>query len=204
MTKEQLKQRYESKTIGEIEKEIEKNRGTSFKAQQGMILALSYLKMTGRFKENPQYRKSGFKTYLSGQFNMRLGTFDESEKAIRHYPEVAEKYGIGLVAKVRRKCGALKEAEVFKEIKQAQGDSKNINQAKIESIVMKHTPPQKPKVLAKDWKAMYYKEVEKNRELTKELNAARTQIEKLKKTVVEFRPLRDLKAAIEPFMAATG
>ena len=201
MTREELKQRYDTKKIGEIEKEIEKNRGTSFKAQQEMTFALAYLKMSGRFKENPQYKKSSFETYLLGQVNMRLGTFRENERAIMHYPEVAKKYGIGLVAKIHRKCGAPKEAEVFKEIYHAQGDSKSINQAKIESIVVKHTPPQKAKIQPVDWKTLYHKELEAHRETTKLLSAARAQIEKLKKTVVEFRLLRALKAAIEPFMA---
>jgi len=200
MTKQELRQRYDSKKIGEIEKEIEENRGTSFKAQQEMTFALAYLKMSGRFKENPQYRKSSFETYLSGQFNMRLGTFRENERAIMHYPEVAKKYGIGLVAKVRRKCGAPKEAEVFKEIKHTQGDSKSINQAKIQSIVVKHMPPQKVKTQPVDWKALYHKELEAHRETTKQLNAARSQIDKLKKAVIELRPLRELKAAILPYL----
>ncbi|MBW2647110.1 MAG: hypothetical protein JRE23_13235 [Deltaproteobacteria bacterium] len=199
MTKEQLKQKYNGKKIGEIEREIEENRGISFEAQRETIFALSYLRMTGRYKENAQYRKSGFETYLKGQYNMRIGTFLENERAVIHYPEIAKQYGIGLVAKIHRKCGARKEATVFREIKESQGKGP-IKQAKIETIIAKYTPAPSIKAPVVDWQAKYEAEARAHKETKRLVNEAKKQIEKLKATVVELRPLRDMKAAIEPFM----
>lgn len=199
MTSEELKKRYAGKKIGDIEREIRENRGVSFEAQREMIFALSYLRTSGRYKENPQYRKSSFEAYLKGQLNMRMGTFLESERAMIHYPTEAKSYGVGLVAKVHRKCGAQKEKQVFKEIKESQG-KEPIKQAKIEAIIQKHSPAPKPKAPVVDWRARYEAEAEAHRETKKQLKAALEQIEKLKATVMELRPLRDMKAAIEPFM----
>ena len=199
MTKEQLKQKYDSKKIEKIEQEIQENRGTSFEAQREITLALSYLRMSGRFKENTQYNKSSFETYLHGQYNIRLGTFLENERAVIHYPEVAKQYGIGLVAKVHRKCGAREEVAVFKEIKEAKGNAP-IRQAKIETIITKHSPTPRAKAPVIDWQGKYETEIKAHRETKRLLFEAKEQIEKLKATVVELRPLRDMKAAIEPFM----
>ena len=199
MTKEQLKKKYDGKKIGEIEREIEQNRGISFEARRAMIEAISYLKTSSRFKENSQYLKSSFETYLKGQYNMRLGTFLENERAVIHYPEVAKRYGIGLVAKVYRECGPKKEATVFREIK-ALGDKGPVKQARIETIITKHSPAPRIKPPVIDWHPKYEAEAKAHRETKKLLIEAKKQIEKLKATVIELMPLRDMRAAIEPFM----
>ena len=77
MTKEQLKKRYDGKKIEQIEGEIRDSRSLSYEGQREMIFALSYLRTSGRHKENTLYRESSFEVYLKGQFNMRLGTFME-------------------------------------------------------------------------------------------------------------------------------
>ena len=203
MTREELRQRYDVMKIGEIESEIKEKHGLSFAAQKEVIYALSYLRASGRYKENPQYRKSSFETYILGQYNMKVGTFLENERAVLHYPEVAEKYGIGLVAKVHRKCGVKKAAQVFREIKEVQGSLKTpIKRAKIESVIEKHSAPLKPKVPAIDWRERYEREAAAHMDTKRELKEARAQIERLKATVLELRPLRDMAAAIEPFMLA--
>lgn len=198
-TREQLKQQYDGKAIGDIERLIKESRSTSFAAQREATLALSYLKMSGRFKENPQYKKSSFETYLMGQYNMRMGTFIENERAVIHYPKVAERYGIGLVAKVRRKCGAKAESAVFKEIAASQGKGP-IKQAKIETIIAKHSPAPAVKPPLVDWHAKYEAEATEHAETRRLLVEAKDQIERLKATVVELRPFRGIKEAIEPFM----
>ena len=199
MTKQELEKKYEGKKIGEIEAEIGKNQDLSFDAQKRMTLALSYLRITNRYKENPQYKNSTFETYLKGQFNMRLGTFLEKERAIIRFPEEAKKYGIGLVAKVKRVVGAKKESAVFKEIKESQGKLP-IKQAKIEAIIQKYAPAKEKKAPAVNWKMKYDLEVLAHMETKTALQTAKAQIEKLKATVLELRPLRDMKAAIMPFM----
>lgn len=199
MTKQELKKKYEEKKIGEIEAEIGKNQSLSFDAQKRMVLALSYLRMTNRYKENPQYKNSSFTTYLQGQFNMRMGTFMEKERAIIRFPEEAKKYGIGLVAKVHRVVSAKNEKAVFKEIRESQGKLP-IKQAKIEAIIQKYAPVKEPKAPTVDWKMKYDMEVLAHMETKTALKTAKAQIEKLKATVVELRPLRDMKEAMMPFV----
>ena len=53
-----------------------------------------------------------------------------------------------------------------------------------------------------DYEAKYLREVEAHNETKKQLSTAKEQIAKLKKTVVELRPLRDMRDAIKPFMLA--
>ena len=199
MTKEQLKKKYDGKKIGDIEREIGQKLGLAFETQREMVLALSYLRMSGRFKENAQYAKSSFETYLKGQYNMRLGTFLEKERAVTYHPEIAKQYGIGLVAKVHRKCEVRKEATVFSEIK-ALGDKGPVKQARIETIITKHSPAPSVKPPVIDWHPKYEAEAKAHRETKKLLIEAKKQIEKLKATVIELMPLRDMRAAIEPFM----
>ncbi|MBE9546923.1 MAG: hypothetical protein IMF10_05450 [Proteobacteria bacterium] len=182
MTKEQLKKRYDGKKIGEIESgEIKENKYLSIKAQRDMVRALSYLKDTERYKENPLYRKSDFANYLAGQYNMRENTFFESERAFTHYPEETKKYGVGLVAKVYRKCGARNEKKVFQEIEKAQGKLKTpIRQDEIESIIQKYSLPPKAKAPAVDYETLYLREVEAHGDTRKQLAEAKRQIERLK------------------------
>jgi hypothetical protein len=201
MTKEQLKKKYDGKGIDEIEGEIETSKSLSLDGQRGMIFALSYLKSSSRYKENPIYRSASFENYLKGMFNMRLNTFYERERAFVHYPKETEKYGVGLVAKVKRKCGAKKEKTVFNEIREAQKKLKTpIKADQIETIIKKNSPPPKGKPIFIDYKAKYFREEEAHRETKKQLVEARTQIEKLKATVLELRPLRDMADIIAPFI----
>ena len=205
MTKEQLKQKYGNKKIGEIEREIKANVGLSFKAQMEMTFALSYLKFSSRYKENSIYRKATFDSYLKGMYNIRLGTFHERVQAFSHYPIEAEKYGVGLVAKIKRKCGVHKEKSVFNEIRETQKKLKTpIKAAHIETIIKRNSLPVKDKAIPIDYKTMYLREEEAHWETSKQLIEAKAQIEKLKATVLELRPLRDMRDAIAPFMTIKG
>ena len=201
MIKEALKQRYDGKKIGEIEGEIKTNHNLSIEGQREMTFALTYLRITGRYKENPLYRESSFAAYLIGQYNMREATFMERERAFLHFYDETKRYGVGLVAKVHRLCGAKKEAVVFKAIKKAEDALQTpIKQEKIESIIIAHAPPPKEKPIRVDWEEKYNREYAAHQETKHQLLEAKDQIEKLKKTVLELTPLRLMKAAIMPFL----
>jgi len=202
-----LKTKYDKMTIGQIEGEIKGHRHNSLEAMRESILALLYLKQTGRFKENKLYRKSNFENYLMGFHNTRLNTFMESARAFDKYPEESLQYGVGLVSKVFRACGAIKEKTVLDEIKAADKAAKNpIKRDKIDAIIQKYakpTPPAQP-----GYKTLYIAEMkahertkEQYQEAVKELKQAREQIEKLKATIlnlksyfVEETPLEELRA----------
>lgn len=202
---EKVKKKYDGKKIEEIEKEIKSNKVLSLKAKKGAILALLYLRNSGRYKENPMYWKSSFENYLLGFYNIKLNTFMEDARAFSKFEKESLKYGVGLVSKVERKCGQKKQKTVLAEIQRADKDLKKpIQKAKIETIIQKHAKPILPK---NDYKTMYLNEVrgheitkQRYADATQELKKAKEQIEKLKATVLELRPLRGMKEAIMPFV----
>jgi len=188
-----LKKKYEKKTINQIEKEIKTNNSLSIEARKNSILALMYLRDSKRYKENPLYRKSSFENYLMGFYNIKIGTFLESARAFNKHPKESVKYGVGLVSKIGRVCGAVKEKTVLKEINDADKKAKiPLKRDKIESIIQKYAklkPPAKP-----GYKELYVNEMKRHQitkdrynETIKELKAAKEQIEKLKVTILSFR-----------------
>lgn len=206
---EKLKLEYDKKSIGEIENGIKSDQLLSLEAKKEMVFALLYLRNTGRYKENPFYKKSSFKNYLLGFFNIRLNTFMEEAAAFTHHEKESLKYGVGLVSKISRQCGAKHEQVVLDEIEKIEKTRKTpIQRDKIDAIIAKYTPLGKVSA-QQSYKTLYQIEL-KNHEITKqrffdvtqELKQAKKQIEKLKKTVLELRPLRDMKEAILPFLAS--
>jgi hypothetical protein len=207
MTKDELVKKYKGKGIDEIEKEIQKSHKSSKNAQADMTYMLAYLKYSKRWKENPVYKNSSFDDYLMGTCNMRRGTFEDNLHAYMHFPEEAKQYGVGTVAKIRRECGAVKEKEVLKEIAASQkGLKKQIDRDKINAVIKKYTPPKVEKAPVMSWKeralnaeALLVIRDDTIREKNEIIRNQAEQIEKLKKTVLELRSLRDMKTALEPF-----
>ena len=204
-----LKQ-FETMTIVEIESKIKSNNMLSLEARKESILALLYLKRSGRYKENKLYAKSSWKNYLLDFHNIRENSFNESARAFDKYSKEACKYGVGLVAKITRECGVKKEKEVLKEIKDTQKKLKTpIKRAKIKEIIYKHSKPEQPK--APGYKTRYIEEVRlhqitktRHDEAISELKAAHVQIEKLKATILKLKKFKDVFDAInekEPEMA---
>lgn len=208
-TIEKLNKQYSNKKIGDIEKEIKASNVLSLEARKEATFALLYLKHSSRYKENPVYRKSSFESYLIGCHNIRPKTFAETVRGFDLFDEETKRYGIGLVSKVARKCGKKNQKQVLAEIQKADSNLKNpIQRAKIETIIEKHARPELPK---NNYKTMYFNEVrqheatkERYKDVVSELKAAKKQIEKLQATVLELRPLREMKEAIKPFMATKG
>ena len=203
--------KFEKMTIIEIENEIKSKNILSLEARKESILALLYLKRSGRYKENKLYAKSSFKNYLLNFYNIREKTFNESARAFDKFPKESVKYGVGLVSKVKRKCGAKKEKEVLKEIKAADKKAKKpIERAKIDEIIYKHSKPEQAK--GPGYKTRYIEEarlhqITKTRydEAIAELKAATDQIGKLKATILKLKKFKDLMETIQeeakPLMA---
>jgi len=209
MTKEEIIKRYKGKSIGEIEAEISANRNNSAEAQQKMVYGLCALKYSGRWKENPVYKTSSFETYLMGMWSIRSGTFRDWEHAYLHFPEEAKRYGTGVVAKARRECGAVKEKRVLSEINALQKERKQpITRQAIDKVIEKYTPPKAEKQSKPDaawWEMKYneeakahHDEIKAHNETKQELKEAREQIERLKATVLELQPWRDVKEVLRP------
>jgi len=101
-----------------LKKDIKISIESSLESRKNATFALYHLKTSGRFKENPLYKKSSFASYLEGVYNIREGSFNESVRAFLTFPKESVKYGVGLVSKIHRKCGSSKEKQVLKEIKE--------------------------------------------------------------------------------------
>jgi hypothetical protein len=189
----EILKKYEGKTLKQIEDQIRENNKSAHESRAGVVEGLMYLRKTSRYKENPLYAKSSFERYLMGEFNMRLGTLLETASAYSNYPEESARYGVGLIAKVKKRCTPVAQRKVMDEIK-ATGKKlkKPITRDKIDFIIQKHAKPSPP---AKEtYKELYVAEVEKNQKLTEKYNqamndltAANRQIEKLKATILKMR-----------------
>lgn len=205
--KEKIPTKWDKMTIEEIEGEIKGHKVSSLEAMMKATEALDYLRMTGRFKENKLYRKSNFEGYLMGMFNTRLNTHMENARAFGKHPAESLKYGAGLVSKIHRACGAIKEKKVLEEIVEADKKAKTpIKRSKIEAIIQKYAKPTPP--ATPQYKALYVAEMkahertkEQYQEAVQELKQARKQIEKLKATIlnlksyfVEDTPMEEMRA----------
>jgi len=197
MDLKQIIKQYEKKTIVEIEKDIKTSIESSLESRKDVTFALYHLKTSGRFKENPLYKKSSFASYLEGVYNIREGSFNESVRAFLTFPKESVKYGVGLVSKIHRKCGSSKEKQVLKEIKEKEKSLKTpIKRGQIAKIITQHAKPSPPAKPA--YKSLYENELrmhqvlkERYHDVSTELVAAKEQIEKLKKTIIGLRAIAD-------------
>lgn len=134
MTLEELKAKYDTEQISEIELSCQNNIKSIGENRKEFILKLYYLERTKRFKENKIYANSSFSIYINNVFNLRYSTYNKERFAYIAFPELTIKYGSGLVNKVKQKCGIDKIATVFDLINK----TVNVNHNQIEAIIDKH------------------------------------------------------------------
>ena len=129
------------------------------------------------------------------------------KKAYVNWYEETIKYGVGLVAKVERKCDSMDVKKVFAEFDktiQKRGPKREI----FEKIIQKYRDPEKDKKEEKTpWKTLYIREVEMHNKTKETLAEAEArireleeQIEKLKKTanlVSKMRQIMDKQSSAE-------
>jgi hypothetical protein len=133
-------------SLNVIEKETKEKQILSLEASKKTIFALRHLEVTGRWKENPVYRKSSFKEYLLGFHNIREDNYRDSFRAFDRFEKETMKYGIGIISKIFRECGTKKERQVLDEIQKAERKLKNpIKKDKIETIIQKYARRNKPR-----------------------------------------------------------
>mgnify|MGYP003436705980 FL=1 len=158
--------------------------------------------MSGRYKENKRYEKATFYNYINDRFNIRTNTYMEMQMAFIKFPKETREFGVGVVSRVMRDCGAVKVKSVLEKLNSAPEASKTIlKRAKIEEIIQSNSKPKPIKKEITDWRLMYETEL-RNHEATKtklhealmtirELN---NQIKKLKMTA---QRITDIRAIIE-------
>ena len=204
MKLETMKKQYDSKTILEIEGQIEGARETVYDAMVRQIEMLYYLDRTKRFRENKRYKDSTFETYIKGRFNITPNAYHEKRLALGWYPKESKDLGIGTVMRIHRDCED--RDRVFGQIgKEQQARKTPLPQKKIEEIIQTHRRPKpaRPQV-AKPTKG----EVERLRATIAEERATirlqASQIDTLKATVqkqkVTIQELKQYKAEYEAIM----
>ena len=183
---------YEQMTITQIESAVRKALAKSKSSIIEATKLLRYLQKTNRYKENIRYAKEQFKLYLDDQFGIRMGTYMDWVKALPYEKEAAT-YGVGLVSKTVKICGAKGAKRAFTEIAALEDVKKKcVPREKIDDIIAKHVDPKRKAAAKKvhnDWKTQYIAEV-KAHEVTKQnlrkshetIAAQAEQIRKLKRS----------------------
>ena len=138
---EKLKRKLTKKTIAEIENLCDKKSLLSAEYRKEFILSLHYLQSSGKYMDNPQFKKATFGTYLWQRYNLRDGAYNKEKWAYLRYPEESVKIGVGCVTKVREKCGVTKAPKVIEEIMRLDKRTHN----NIENVIEKNAHATKPK-----------------------------------------------------------
>jgi hypothetical protein len=190
-TYEELKKILDGKPIDQIEKGARENQGKAKDFYIQFLEHLFYLEKSGRFADNPKYKKSRFEDYIQFEFGLNHKTYQDHRLAYRLYPEITSRHSPNLFAKTKKLCGAKKVGTVFKEIKTKEKSlSRPIRKEEIQQIIVKHAKPVKPKAPKPDVVKIQDENDKVKCELqsvTKVLDAKDEQIIKLKATVRRLR-----------------
>jgi len=198
-TKEnELKQKYGSKTISELETTARDFLKNHHEQRAQFIEILSYLHLTNRFRENTRYRNSSFNEYIKDKFNMLYTTYTNERFAYLKYPEQTEEYGSGLIIKIRKDCGVDKVDKVIETMKVEEGNKKTpLKREFISKIIKRYSKPPSPAKKKKGEEKAKLHQVDDlvyhQKELVKEGEKKDDRIEKLLASVESWKS-RALKA----------
>lgn len=180
-------------SIDEIEDECKSLSGTALEARTGFLFRLYYLEFNSRYKDNPVYATSTFRTYIRQMYMLPYVRYRKEIEALVNYPMECEKLGVGPVAEVRDKCGTC-TAEALAEMVEAG------NAAKFDQIINKYSrpkPPAKTRPTIKELEAIIHQREVTIQEMEVTIAELEEQVERLKVTVgrykEEFGPLPEVK-----------
>lgn len=177
-----LKAKFDPMPIQDIEAVVEMHSQAMAKAQFDMVSDLFYLERTARFKENPQYAKASFDTYLKDRFDMTVSKYRNWRKALDLYYDVVEDVGIGPVVEGIRKSEKITR-QVIDEYREAAPKLDTLRKKKVlfDQTTKKRFPKEGNASIRVCANCLHLEK--ENMALKKELAEARCQIEKLKRTV---------------------
>jgi hypothetical protein len=199
---EMEKNKFDKFSINELETKVEESAKDARDAQKMQIEVLFYLKVSGRYKESNRYEKSSFYSYIEDRFNIRRGTYMEMQMAFIKFPKETREFGVGVVSRVMRDCGAIKAKSVLEKLNTAQETSKTIlKRAKIEGIIQSNAKPKQIKKEITDWRVMYETESRAHEETKVKLKEAYSTIRKLQEQInklkVTAQRITDIRTIIE-------
>lgn len=197
LTIESLKTKYDKKNINFIEKDILDKNKKAVKNREEFIAGLFYLEATSRFRDNPKYKNSGFRSYISDLFQLSYSAYSKEKYAFLKFPKESKEHGPGLVNKVREKCGTLKIEKVFQEISK----TPTMKKEQINKIIEENSKPKKiggiPPSMTKKSLQNRVQYLEKENGQLRETVAE--QLEQIKKMKVTISSLKKYKKVADSF-----
>ena len=194
-TFEELKAKYDKMKVAKIEQEAKNTQGEAKDLYVALIEILFYLERSGRYAENPKYKKSKFEQYVVFEFGIHHKTYTNHRKAYLVNPDIATRHSPNLYALTQKKCGESKVPTVFKEIqKKEQTLKRPIRKDEIQTIINKYAKPVTPKPKTPDvleWQDKAIKAQETLKVVEKEAMSKDQQITKLKAAVVRLQKEND-------------
>ncbi len=143
---EQLKKKYDGKSLKEVEKSLDGFNTKSHENRKAFIMGLYYLKCSTRYKEDKRYKTTSFENYALERHNIGDRRFrDELNAFVQHEPET-KSLGVGMVIKIKKKCGAKKAPVVLKKIAAIEKEVKRpLDRQQINSVIWDNRKPGKEK-----------------------------------------------------------
>ena len=189
--KKQLKSKYAGKSYEELVNQIHIEMGNLRKSQQKATEILYYMRLFGRWMDDPRYKKTVWGDWLMAEFNMRPSTFESNRYAWMSFPKESKKYGPGLPVAVKTKCGDRKVPIVLKAVEKREAAKKRpLKHEEIQKIIEQHQMPPVEKPPKPDLKLLETKAIQAEQETAKANKAIESkdeQIAKLKATVARLQ-----------------
>lgn len=184
----ELKRLLKNKAITEIEDLIKSNLNQIRMFLKGAIEALFYLERTGRFKENPRYKKSTFADYIKYEFSLNENGYHKLRFAFFTYPKESLKYGPEVITAIQSHCGTAKIKKVLAVIEKKDKELKHqIVNEQIKEIINKHALPKQLPKSKVDFEQKYEIERKLRVETDGRYKKAMEQIGRLKPAYIEIK-----------------
>lgn len=193
---EELKKKYDTRSISQIENEAAHEKDLELKHQKSFIRALYYLDHTKRFRENPRFKNSSFDEYIKTMFDISPGWYKRLKIAFIGYPEQTEKFGPRTTYEIHDKCGPVRAAVAYKELETV--PLKKATPGFVEKVIAKH---EKPELKAKREETVVAKPTVES--LLRQLSQKDEIIAEQERTILEqHEQIKKLKAALRAAKAA--
>lgn len=183
---EELKKKYDGKAIAEIESGCKKLVEKSVDNRKEFILGLYYLERTKRFKENKIYANSTFESYIRTMYNLRYNTYNKERFGFIAHPAAAQKWGVGLIAKIQNVCGAGKVSDVMGKI----DATKNITHEQIGKIIGTNAKERPVKPLVETKRDIETENIKRGKtiaEYIQTINEKDAQIARMRQTILTLK-----------------
>lgn len=185
----ELKKRYDTRTIDEIEGDASQSSKTHQEAHKEFISVLFYLEHTKRFRENAAYKRASFADYIDKVFGISVQTYNMHRMAYFQFPAEVKSIGVRAVFNTIKKCGAAMVPTVAKEINKEKSPSKDRSGEIIDKFAKAHLKKRKARPSYKDLERDNAEKDKRLAEAYRKIKEQTQQIDKLKATVENYKKI---------------